>query len=572
MRHLEESIHELNVAEQYTKIWTKWEKYTLYALIVLIAWVLHWEASVIQVSSIYVTSALGSSSLISTLRTVSSIVQTVLLPFYSKISDKVGRSSIYGLAVISLIVSLIIQATAKNYDTILGAQVIHAFGFGGIFIMGPIVIGDLTDVVSRGLFQGLYGIPNIINIFVTPFVGDALGFAHWRWAYAMNVIIFAVTGAPLVAMLLRLEYRARHTPGYIAAAEEKKQLKATQPQKTFGQRLYRFIINYDIVGSLLLAGALTMILLPLVLANARWGGWGSSITIGTLVGGVVSFILLIIWEWKFAEVRLLPWARWPNSTPIFAIIIISLISLIQSSNWIYFPLYLMISRKISSGRANLLDCGYSVASAVFQVITGYLMKRTKKWRPFTWAGICLMVLGIGLMIPARLPHSSDAFVVVSQTIAGVGAGMLDIPITVAVQSSVPRKDLAIVTALMQVGSTIGFTIGSTISGSLWNSMIPELLMKNVPGINMRQVMGNVTYAQNLPEPEYSLVVDCFGQAQRVLTIIACCMVALAFLCTLPMKSFGLDETDNYQKDHENDTTEKHEGLDDEITPPNTEKI
>jgi hypothetical protein len=40
-----------------------------------------------------------------------------------------------------------------------------------------------------------------------------------------------------------------------------------------------------------------------------------------------------------------------------------------------------------------------------------------------------MILGIGLMIPARLPHSSNAFVVISQTIAGFGSGMLDIPIS-----------------------------------------------------------------------------------------------------------------------------------------------
>lgn len=77
----------------------------------------------------------------------------------------------------------------------------------------------------------------------------------------------------------------------------------------------------------------------------------------------------------------------------------------------------------------LLDRGYNVAYTIAMVVSGYTMKRTRKWRPLVWVGISLMILGIGLMIPARLPHSSNAFVVISQTIAGFGSGMLDIPIS-----------------------------------------------------------------------------------------------------------------------------------------------
>lgn len=52
-----------------------------------------------------------------------------------------------------------------------------------------------------------------------------------------------------------------------------------------------------------------------------------------------------------------------------------------------------------------------------------------------------MTLGVGLLIPARLPTSSDALIVISETVAGFGAGMIYVPLTVAIQSAVPHQGL-----------------------------------------------------------------------------------------------------------------------------------
>ncbi|KAI8143989.1 hypothetical protein BJV82DRAFT_578573 [Fennellomyces sp. T-0311] len=48
-----------------------------------------------------------------------------------------------------------------------------------------------------------------------------------------------------------------------------------------------YLVQIDIAGAFLLVGGLAMILLPLVLARTRVGGWASAKTLGTLCGSVV---------------------------------------------------------------------------------------------------------------------------------------------------------------------------------------------------------------------------------------------------------------------------------------------
>ncbi|KAI9306703.1 major facilitator superfamily domain-containing protein [Cunninghamella echinulata] len=546
----------------YTKIWTKWEKWILFSSLILFSWALNWEGNLTLVMSNYITDDLKSSSLLSLLSTISYILQTVLFPTYSKVSDMTGRKNVYIIGIVFYLVALAVMATAKNYDTYLGGQVIYAFGYTACFIMGPIMIGDLTDVVNRGLFQGLYNLPSLINIFVSTVVADSLGTARWRLGMWIN---FALVGGgilPLITILWVLQRRVQQSQLYQDYKQDQALNQPPKPTYTFMGRLKWIMEEFDIIGCLLLVGGLCMVLLPLVLATSRWGGWQSATTIGTLVGGVVSWILFALYEWKLSKHPIFPWTKWPNRTPIFGILVLSTVTLISSTNWLYFPKYLMLSRKIQYGEAVLLDRGYNVGYVVLQVVAGYLMKRTRKWRPFVWIGIALMILGIGLMIPARLPGSSNAFVVISQTIAGAGSGMLDIPILVAIQSSVPHEDLAIVTALMQVGGSICASIGSTVAGAIWNSLLPIQLAQHVPGeYDPVAILASTDYAIGLPEEQYHGVVEAYGQVQRILSITAVSFAALAFFFSLPMKSFGLedrkDEDKNEVQTNEYDEKTEH---------------
>ncbi|CAO3597516.1 unnamed protein product [Absidia cylindrospora] len=560
----------------FTKVWTKRDKVVIFCGLLLLSWAVNWETNLGMTTNVNAMIELNTNNIISILSTVAFIIQCVCFPFYSKISDMTGRANAYTAAMILYVIATIVMASAPTYGAFVGGQVVYSFGYSGILILGPIVIGgQFTNVVDRGLMQALYNLPSLVNFFTTPLVGDALGIPKWRWGYGMNSILLTVCSTPLIASLWRLQYRVKKTELYIEYKQQQKAINSMVKKKTLTEKITWFIAEVDLIGSLLLVGGLCMILLPLVLSTTMWGGWQSSRTIGCLVAGVVAWIAFGIYEWKFATKPVLPIMKWQNRTPLLGILVLSTVTLISSTNWMYFQTYLMISRKVTSGEARLLDSGYNVAYTIAMLVSGTLMKLLKKWRPMVWAGISLMILGIGLMIPARLPHSSNAFVVISQAIAGFGSGMLDIPIMVAIQSSVGHEDLALVTGLIQVGGSIAGSVGSTLSGAVWNGMLPGLIKDKVPGdYDYAMIVANIPYAISLPEDQYNGVVDAFGETQRVLSIIAVSLAGLAFVFTLPMRSFGLEDrkdeqTGDEKADHVDEDLTQYGSRSDEM---NSEKV
>lgn len=240
-----------------------------------------------------------------------------------------------------------------------------------------------------------------------------------------------------------------------------KERKKYYGERTVWQEFLYFCNEVNAIGSILLVGALTMLLLPFVLVKT-WDGWigckrlhmrgindvccidfdskiGPGRTLGTLIAGVVTWVILIVWEVKYAENPVLPINRWPNKTAVYGALAVSTVTIVSSTNWLYLSTYFQVTRRISPGKATLLSRGYNVAYIVVQVVDGLLMMKTKVWRPYVWTGIALMILGIGLIIPARYPNSSDVLIVFAEVIAGLGSGMMDIPITVAIQSTVPHE-------------------------------------------------------------------------------------------------------------------------------------
>lgn len=86
--------------------------------LILLSWAINWEYNLSFALSVNVTSLFKTNNLISLLPTVLYILQTALLPIYSKLSDMYGRAQCYTVALTFYIVSYIIMATANNYETL----------------------------------------------------------------------------------------------------------------------------------------------------------------------------------------------------------------------------------------------------------------------------------------------------------------------------------------------------------------------------------------------------------------------------------------------------------------------
>jgi MFS family permease len=292
---------------------------------------------------------------------------------------------------------------------------------------------DITSSVNRGLFQAFYDFPAMINIWVAPIVGDAIvNNTSWRWAYSMIPFCIGATSIPLLIGLFRIETTVKKS-GLLPRRD-----KTEFNQKSFIEKVKYICNEIDAIGSILFIGSLCMILLPLVLGPSRWGGWNTPSTIGCLVGGFVCALVFIAYEWKVAEFPVIPLGDWDTPTPIAGVMTCAAMSTIRASNWTYFMTYLQISRRATIIESVYIDRSYHATFLLSQIAAGFLMKRFKVYRPIVFVGISIFVIGMGLMIPSRYPTSPIGFVIITQIIAGLGAGMVYVPVLVAVQSSVPH--------------------------------------------------------------------------------------------------------------------------------------
>ncbi|KAI8330793.1 major facilitator superfamily domain-containing protein [Choanephora cucurbitarum] len=538
------------------KLGKKWDKIMVVTGIILVAWAKNWEGNVVYGASVAISSAFNSLNIAAIISVVLYIIETVLLPMYAKLSDMIGRTEAFAIAIFFYVISGIIQAVAPNMDTLVGGQVIYGIGISGVSVLGHVLIADITSSVNRGLFQAFYDFPAMINIWVAPVVSEAIvTHSSWRWTYAMTSLCVGVTAIPLLWGLFRLEYTVKKS-GQLPRKDHSK-----YNGLSFMGKLSFICNEIDAIGSILFIGALCMILLPFVLATSRWGGWDSPTTIGNLVGGFVCGIVFVAYEWKWAKNPVIPIGNWESPTPIAGVLSCAAISTIRATNWTYFITYLQVSRYSTITESTFIDRSYHAMFLISQIGSGYLMKRFKVYRPIVLAGILFYLLGTALMIPARFPTSSMVFLVFTQIIAGFGSGMIYVPIMVAVQSSVPHSDLAIVTALFQIGGTVASSVGSAIAGAIWNGMLPGQIATHVPGeYDPSLILGDINYINSLPTDQHDGAALAYGEVQRILSIVSVCLVLISLGFFFRMKPLGLTEEDQHtaaDDNHEQFADEKH---------------
>jgi MFS family permease len=116
---------------------------------------------------------------------------------------------------------------------------------------------------------------------------------------------------------------------------------------------------------------------------------------------------------------------------------------------------------------SLLDATYfvetqSVALTFFGIIAGALMGIFRHYKWILVFGLCIRLLGCGIMIHSRGANGSTAELVWTQILQGFGGGFSAVCLQVGAQASVPHADVAMVTALVLLLTEIGGSVGTAV--------------------------------------------------------------------------------------------------------------
>ncbi|KAI9298013.1 MFS general substrate transporter [Neoconidiobolus thromboides FSU 785] len=488
-----------------------------------------------------------ANAILSVFGVVTSLLGIILVPLYSKFTDYFGRTEIYLFSLLCHLLGVVFLGVANSFSFFFAGYFLSNIGFIGFNITKKIIVADLTSLANRAMFSSIDMIPFVLNnwlgtLLATP-VSVNLG---WRWGYIVSAAIFIPCISLFFGMMFYLQRKA------------KKQTNTFVSIKQFGLStgLKNIYQELDLVGFTLLVAGLLTLLIPFNIAATLENGWGSPSMIALIIIGVVLLIGLIVWESKYAKAPLIPLSIFKNRTVSGAILVICLISLDSGINWQYLYLYFMTSRKLDPTSASLLFKGYQTGYLISALITGFLIKKLHNYKYLLIAGAALNCIGLGAMIPARFPHSSDLSIHVTQALSGIGQGIVDIGIAVAYQGSVDRKDIAITVSTIQIIQGIVSAFGNTIAGVVWVQVVPMLIKQRVEGeIDMTGAMNQMKYVWELPSNQFDQVISSYGDVQMIFSALSCALAGLALVIIIFMiNPVNVHTTQKF----DGKITEKHE--------------
>ncbi len=368
------------------------------------------------------------------------LVLASLLMLSGSTGDRIGRRRVFqtGLALFSL--GSLCCALAPTLGLLIAARVLQAVGGS---MMNPVALSIIRNVFEdpreRGMAIGVWGAMFGLSMALGPVLGGALVDAvSWRAVFIVNLPV----GLAAIALTAVLVPESR----------------ADRPRRV------------DIPGQFLVIVGLAS-LTSAIIEGAR-AGWGSPGILLLFALALAAFAILIPYELR-REQPLLQ-VRFFRSAPFSGASAIAVCAFAATGGFLFLnTLYLQDVRHLSPLHAGLDMLPMAVMIFLTAPISGRLAAARGPRVSLVLAGIA--VCAGALMLTRLTAHTSTLYLLSSYFIYGVGAGLVNPPITNTAVSGMPPSQAGVAAAVAstsrQVGSTLGVAIfgaiaGGTVAGAL----------------------------------------------------------------------------------------------------------
>jgi EmrB/QacA subfamily drug resistance transporter len=396
------------------------------------------------------------------------LAQTVVTPIYGKLGDLYGRKRVLQSAIVLFLVGSALCGQAHSMTELIAFRAVQGLGAGGLVVLIQAVIGDIVSPRERGRYQGLFGAVFGVASIGGPLLGGVIvEQISWRWIFYVNLPIGIVALVVISATLPASVQKARPTIDYIGAG--------------------------------LLAAGLSALVLVTSLGGTTWA-WGSGAVI--VVGGLG--VLLLV-AFMFAERR----AREPILPPsllrdrVFAVggLLSLIVGFALFGAVTFLPLYFQTVDAATPTASGLRLLPMIAGLLVTSILSGQLITRYGRYKPFPIVGTALMTLGLGLLSTLEVGTS-----IVTSSLyllfLGLGLGSTMQVLVLAVQNAVDYKNLGTATSGVTLARGIGGSLGTAIFGTVFTTQLRSHLRGALTGPLAHQVAsgGRLTGAQVLKLP------------------------------------------------------------------------
>jgi EmrB/QacA subfamily drug resistance transporter len=436
------------------------------------------------------------------------LASTITGPLYGKFGDLYGRKPTLQVAIVIFLVGSMLCGIAQNMPELISFRAVQGLGAGGLITTTIAVVGDIIPPRDRGRYQGIFGAVFGVSTIVGPLLG---GFfvdnLSWRWIFYVNLPVAAVAMVVIGAVFHTRAERVEHAVDYAGAA--------------------------------LLAGGLSAVVLFTSLGGTTFA-WSSSESVVLAVLGVVLLAVFLVAERRASE-PILPLELFRNR--IFSVCagIGFIIGLALFGSVTYLPIFLQVVKGQSPTASGLQLTPMMGGLLVTSIVSGRLISRFGRYKPFPVAGTAVMTVGMVLL--SRLDiHSTGPYAALSMLVLGLGLGMVMQVLVLAVQNAVDYRHMGVATSGSLLFRQVGGSIGIALFGAIFANRLRGNLASHLPpGARVPKTVSPAAVA-HLPPAVHAGYVQAVSAALHPVFVVAAIVAVFSFLLTFLLREVPLRDS------------------------------
>lgn len=474
---------------------------------------------VAMISSTIVSTALpriigslhGTQSQYTWVVTATLLAATVTTPIWGKLSDLYPKKNLVQIAIVIFAIGSILCGFAQSTPQLIGFRVLQGVGVGGLQALVQVAIASMIPPRERGRYNGYLGGVMAVATVSGPLLGgvivdSALG---WRWCFFVGVP-FALLSLVVLAKTLKLPHTRRE-------------------------------VKIDYVGASLIAVGVSVLLIWVSFAGNSFD-WLSWQTAAMVLPALAVLALAVRVEATVAE-PIVPLDVVRQKTTALAIVASIAVGMAMFGGAVFLGQYFQLGRGFTPTHAGLLTIPLMAGVLISSTVSGQLITRTGKIKPYIVAGTVVLVVGFALL--GTIDHTTSLVLVgIYMALVGIGVGMSMQNLVLAVQNTVKLRDLGAASSTVAFFRSLGGTIGVSVLGAVLATKVATSISSAVTaaGGSADGASAGTLDIADMPPAMQTIVHTAYGDATATIFVIAAVIGLISVVAAVFLPSIDLRNT------------------------------